>query len=574
MTTESSTILRLDLKQQIIIVNQMVEQLRDEIQKSGNAIPSRLVLAINQLLNSLSRLNKQVSQLEDDHNNLIALADIGQVVNSSLELDEVLRIVMDTIIQFTGAERGFLMLREDGAGGKLVIHIARNWEKVALDSSEHLISQTVINRVVTDGQPVITTNAQEDERFGKQESIIAYNLRSILCVPLKVRGVVTGVIYADNRIKSGMFNEAKRNLLTAFANQAAVAIENARLFKSVRQTLNEVTDLKNLMDNVFASIASGVITADDEDKVLLCNRATEVILGQKRDEMVNRTLEQVLPPITAELAQLIHTVRTTDQQIVGLEFNPILPDRGQVMLILNLSPLKNAEQATQGVTIVVDDLTDKKRLEKQRSMFERMVSKAVIDQLDPDQLQLGGKRNQITTLFADVRGFTSFSEKYDPEQLVKILNRYLSEAANAILDEVGTIDKFMGDAVMAWFNAPIPQPDHSLRAVRAALSICNSVSKLHQELSPEFHLNFGVGVHFGDAVLGLVGTQNRLEFTAIGDSVNTAKRIQENAAGGQILISETVFAQVADQVIVRQVEPVIAKGKSQPVVVYELLRLK
>jgi len=299
-----------------------------------------------------------------------------------------------------------------------------------------------------------------------------------------------------------------------------------------------------------------------------------VILGQKRDEMVNRTLEQVLPPITAELAQLIHTVRTTDQQIVGLEFNPILPDRGQVMLILNLSPLKNAEQATQGVTIVVDDLTDKKRLEKQRSMFERMVSKAVIDQLDPDQLQLGGKRNQITTLFADVRGFTSFSEKYDPEQLVKILNRYLSEAANAILDEVGTIDKFMGDAVMAWFNAPIPQPDHSLRAVRAALSICNSVSKLHQELSPEFHLNFGVGVHFGDAVLGLVGTQNRLEFTAIGDSVNTAKRIQENAAGGQILISETVYAQVADQVIVRQVEPVIAKGKSQPVVVYELLRLK
>ena len=574
MTTESSTILRLDLKQQIIIVNQMVEQLRDEIQKSGNAIPSRLVLAINQLLNSLSRLNKQVSQLEDDHNNLIALADIGQVVNSSLELDEVLRIVMDTIIQFTGAERGFLMLREDGAGGKLVIHIARNWEKVALDSSEHLISQTVINRVVSEGQPVITTNAQEDERFGKQESIIAYNLRSILCVPLKVRGVVTGVIYADNRIKSGMFNEAKRNLLTAFANQAAVAIENARLFKSVRQTLNEVTDLKNLMDNVFASIASGVITADDEDKVLLCNRATEVILGQKRDEMVNRTLEQVLPPITAELAQLIHTVRTTDQQIVGLEFNPILPDRGQVMLILNLSPLKNAEQATQGVTIVVDDLTDKKRLEKQRSMFERMVSKAVIDQLDPDQLQLGGKRNQITTLFADVRGFTSFSEKYDPEQLVKILNRYLSEAANAILDEVGTIDKFMGDAVMAWFNAPIPQPDHSLRAVRAALSICNSVSKLHQELSPEFHLNFGVGVHFGDAVLGLVGTQNRLEFTAIGDSVNTAKRIQENAAGGQILISETVYAQVADQVIVRQVEPVIAKGKSQPVVVYELLRLK
>lgn len=574
MTTESSTILRLDLKQQIVIVNQMVEQLRDEVQKSSAVVPPRLIHAINQLLSSLSRLNKQVSQLEDDHNNLIALADVGQVVNSSLKLDEVLRIVMDTIIQLTGAERGFLMLREDGLDGKLVTHIARNWEKVALDSSEHAISQTVINRVVTEGQPVITTNAQEDERFGKQESIIAYNLRSILCVPLKVRGTLTGVIYADNRIKAGIFNEAKRNLLTAFANQAAVAIENARLFESVRQTLNEVTELKNLMDNVFASIASGVITADVEDRVLLTNRATEAILGQKRDEMINRTLEEVLPPITSELSQLLHTVRTTDQQMVGFEFNPILPERGQVALILNLSPLKNAEQATQGVTIVVDDLTDKKRLEKQRGMFERMVSKAVIDQLDPDQLQLGGKRNQITTLFADVRGFTSFSEKHDPELLVKILNRYLSEAAIAILDEVGTIDKFMGDAVMAWFNAPIPQPDHAMRAIRAALSICNSVTKVHRELPPEYHLNFGVGVNFGDAVLGLVGTQNRLEFTAIGDSVNTAKRIQENASGGQILISKTVYHEVADQVIVRQVEPVMVKGKSQPVEVYELLRLR
>jgi len=574
MTTESSTILRLDLKQQIMIVNQLVAQLRDEVQKSSAAVPPRLVQAINQLLSSLNRMNKQFSQLEDDHNNLIALADVGQVVNSSLELDEVLRIVMDTIIQLTGAERGFLMLREDGADGKLVTHIARNWEKAAVDSSEHAISQTVINRVVTEGQPVITTNAQEDDRFGKQESIIAYNLRSILCVPLKARGVVTGVIYTDNRIKAGIFNDAKRNLLTAFANQAAVAIENARLFKSVRQTLNEVTELKNLMDNVFASIASGVITADVGDKVLLCNRATETILGQKREEMVNHTLEEVLPPITTELAQFLNTVRTTDQQVVGFEFNPVLPERGQVSLILNLSPLKDAEQATQGVTIVVDDLTEKKRLEKQRGMFERMVSKAVIDQLDPDQLQLGGKRNQLTTLFADVRGFTSFSEKHDPELLVRVLNRYLSEAANAILEEAGTIDKFMGDAVMAWFNAPIPQPDHALRAIRTALKICDSVGKLHQELPSEYHLNFGVGIHYGDAVLGLVGTQNRLEFTAIGDSVNTAKRIQENASGGQILISESVYHLIENQVIVRPVEPVQAKGKSQPVVVFEVLRLK
>jgi class 3 adenylate cyclase len=109
--------------------------------------------------------------------------------------------------------------------------------------------------------------------------------------------------------------------------------------------------------------------------------------------------------------------------------------------------------------------------------------------------------------------------------------------------------------------------------VRAALGVKQAVLNLHKGLPPEFQLSFGVGIHFGDAVLGLVGTETRLEYTAIGDSVNTAKRIQENATAGQILISAEAYNQVADRVLVRQVEPIHAKGKRQPVVVYELVGL-
>jgi adenylate cyclase len=176
-------------------------------------------------------------------------------------------------------------------------------------------------------------------------------------------------------------------------------------------------------------------------------------------------------------------------------------------------------------------------------------------------------------MFADVRGFTSFSETKDPETLVTILNRYLAAAADAVLAQEGTIDKFLGDAVMAWFNAPIPQPDHTLRAVKAALGICDAIQRLHRELPPEFQLSFGVGIHFGEAVLGLVGTETRLEYTAIGDSVNTAKRIQENAGPRQILISAEAYAQVAGCVNAHLVEPIHAKGKSKPVEVYELVSL-
>jgi PAS domain S-box-containing protein len=327
------------------------------------------------------------------------------------------------------------------------------------------------------------------------------------------------------------------------------------------------------MDNIFSSIASGVITADIEDKVLLCNRATEDILGLKRVEMLHQRLAEALPSLAVDLVQHIQQVRLYDQRILGIEVTPILPERGKVTLSLNLSPLKDADQHTQGVAIVVDDLTEKKRLEAQRSMFERMVSPKVIEQLDPEKMQLGGRLTEITTLFADVRGFTAFSERYDPEELLKILNQYMSEAGRIILDEEGTIDKFMGDAVMAWFNAPIPQPDHPLRAIRAAIAIVAEVERLHALLPEEFHLNFGVGIHFGPAVLGMVGTEKKMEYTAIGDSVNTAKRIQENAKGGQVLISEDVYRLLEGQVVVGNPKGVDVKGKAQPVTVFEVLKL-
>lgn len=553
-------------------IGELADQIQSGLQSSSISLHPDLKTKISDLSRDLNQLSQAIKDREEEYNNLLALADISQYVNSSLEINEVLKIVMDTIIRISDAERGFLMLRDQS--GELQFRIARNWEQESIHPSEFAISRTVVNRVANEGQAVLTTNAQEDPRFGGQESIIAYSLRSILCVPLKVKDEITGVIYTDNRIRAGIFTEAERDLLEKFANQAAIAIENARLFESVRQTLAEVTQLKNLMDNVFASIASGVITADIEDKVMLFNRAAERILGQPQEEVVGKTLDTIISPIVSQLTEDLTKVRFSNEQIVGKEFAVSLPKRGSTYLSLNLSPLKDATQNTQGVTIVMDDLTEKKRLEAQRKLFERMVSPAVIDQLDPEKLQLGGKRTEITTLFADIRGFTSFSESINPEQLVTILNRYLAAAADAVLIERGTIDKYEGDAIMAWFNAPIPQPDHPLRAVRSALGLREAVQELHQEFDPKYRLSFSVGIHLGDAVLGLVGTETRMEYTAIGDSVNTAKRIQENASENQILISAPVYALVENDIIVQEADPIRAKGKSELVQVYEVIDLK
>jgi len=569
---DETTTLTLLPDQQLLQISNQIDLINKALEGLGQEGATRAAENLTRLAGHITRIGRQVADHREELKDLRALADIGQIINSSLDLPEVLRIVMDTIIRLTGAERGFLMLRDDK--GTLEIRIARNWEQESIQESDFEISRTVIDRVVEDVQPIVTTNAIEDPRFGGQDSIVAYNLRSILCVPLKVKEELTGVIYADNRIRTGLFTNSERDLLSAFANQAAVAIENARLFESVRQTLAEVTELKNLMDNVFASIASGVITTDIQNRITLCNRAAERILARASTDLLQHDLLDSLPELASILSEPIIKVQKTDQTLVGMELNPTLPERGPVNLQLNFSPLKDAQATTQGVAIVLDDVTERRRLEAQRRLFARMVSPTVIDQLNPDKIQLGGERANITTLFADIRGFTSFSENLSPEELVTVLNQYLAAAADAILEQEGTVDKFMGDAVMAWFNAPIPQADHALRAVRAALGMRQAIHNLHNMLPAGAQLDFGLGIHFGEAVLGLIGTEERIDYTAIGDSVNTAKRIQENSTSNQILISSAAYQFVKGQIEVRTAEPILAKGKSRPLDVFEIIELK
>ncbi len=532
-------------------------------------IPEQVYQAVDDMSRELPALRKQVKSLEGEWRNLRSLAQISQVVNSSLELDKVLQMVMDTIIQMTGAERGFLMIRRDDYG-EMAVRVARNWEQESLNPNELTISQTVIQRVITDGQPVLTTDALEDPRFGNQDSVVLHNLRSILCVPLLVKRQLTGVIYADNRVRAGIFTRRHLELLTGFANQAGVAIENARLFDSVRTALTEVTELKNLMDNVFTSIPSGVLTTDIQNRIQLCNRAAAEILGKEKGELVGQILEETIPGI----GYAVHGVMLEGHTVMGLETSTQANGRGSQDLRLSISPLIDNQKGTHGLAVVMEDLTETHHLQAQQSLFARMVSPAVIEQLDPNSLSTGGQRREITTMFADLRGFTSYSEQVEPEQLVKVLNRYLALAADAILNESGTIDKFLGDAVMAWFNAPLPQPDHTLRAVRAALAMREAVNQLHQGDGLLERLTFGVGIHVGEAVLGLVGTEKRLDFTAIGDSVNTARRIQENSQAGQILISRSAYEHVANYVNVGEVFPLRAYGKRDPIVVVEVLSLR
>jgi len=512
-------------------------------QRGADALVAELSQHLLALQDLLANLERELTTQASERDELAALYDISHAIGSSLDLTEVLNEVMDQIIHLTGAERSFLML-VDPETGELEFRAARNVDRETIASSS--ISRSIVNQVATSGQPIVTTNAQMDPRFKAQESVIGYNLRSILCVPLRARGLVTGVIYADNRILTGLFSDRDRDLLAAFAGQAAVAIENARLFESV-------SSAKALMDNIFASITSGVITTDVQDQVTLFNRAAERVLRRPATAIIGSRFSDALPSLESELRPLVDQVKTYREPVVEFESEMLLPDRGQVILRTSVSPLQDAEAETQGVAIVVDDLTEQRRLESRYQIFQRFFPPAVIERLpdDPDELKLGGRRQEITSLFADIRGFTNFSRQHDPETLVEILNRYLDVGAKAVLAEDGTLDKILGDCVVALFNAPLRQADHVLRAVRAALRMQEGAAWLHEQMPQAYWLDYGVGISVGDAVVGYIGTQKQMNYTAIGSSVNMASRLESAAAPGQILLSDTAYQRVQAYVEVR-----------------------
>jgi adenylate cyclase len=212
-----------------------------------------------------------------------------------------------------------------------------------------------------------------------------------------------------------------------------------------------------------------------------------------------------------------------------------------------------------------------------RATFERYVAPSVVERLlqHPDQVQLGGKLQDVTVIFADLENFTTISEHMDPEELLTMLNQYHELIVKLVQDQGGTIDKFIGDGVMALFNTPIEQRHHQTLAVRAALAIQAALPHFHQRFAAYQRLKINMGIHTGPAVVGNVGAPQIMNFTAVGDTINIAARLQGWSKGGQILISQAVKNTLDETEFA--FEPMGAmqlRGRSQAVVTYTLSGLR
>ncbi len=222
-------------------------------------------------------------------------------------------------------------------------------------------------------------------------------------------------------------------------------------------------------------------------------------------------------------------------------------------------------------------MTEERERKKVRGAFQYYLNASVVEQMlkDPEKLKLGGEKKDLTVLFSDIRGFTSISEHMTPERLVKFLNEYLTKMTDIVFKYDGLLDKYMGDAIMAIWGAPLDQSDHPLRACYTALEMVEELRLLQQRWATEGmpRMNIGIGINAGPMVVGNMGSERRFDYTVMGDSVNLGSRLEglNKLYGTNIIISEMTYERVREEILGRELALVRVKGKDQPVKIYELL---
>ncbi len=382
------------------------------------------------------------------------------------------------------------------------------------------------------------------------------------------------------------------------------------LLYEMSKTLGTVFELDELFEHATDLIFRG--TPADRVVALLVDDSQSEDSKQELQQLGAKTRDKGLEKLTEKLGvsrtitQQVMTERVailsqdakTDEQFQGAESivsqgvrsticAPLITPSGVhgVIYADRLDPfaafrpdhldLVSAVAAQAAVT--VETVKAHKRLAREevaRANYSRFMPEYVVQQLleNPNSFRLGGANQTITILFADIRGFTTIAEAQNPEKIVSLLNQYFSAMSEIIFEHGGTLDKYIGDGLMALFGAPTATPYDASNAVNAAVAMQRRLLTLNPELVEQgfSQIAVGIGLHTGEATVGYIGSEQRSEYTAIGDAVNLASRLESNAFGGQILISSEVAKAAGDIFPLARREPLVVKNRKQPVELYEI----
>ena len=386
----------------------------------------------------------------------------------------------------------------------------------------------------------------------------------ILTIPIEVHDKVIGALTFNHKeSRNGIiaFESIDYSLITVVSQQIGLALE--RLENIISQ--KELVDLNH---SILNSTSTAIVATDTDLSILLANSKAEELFQFSEMNLTN-LLDSI--PSNSQIRQFISDFisKKVPMAAEGLVFSAQNP-RLMKTYASTIESLKG-NGSESGFIFSFEDVTQFKKL---KDTFSRYVSKDVLNLIldQKGNSRLGGYKRESTILFSDIRGFTSYSEANEPEEVVDTLNQYFNMMLSCIQQEDGDVDKLVGDEIMAVFNF-IEGKDHPcIRAIRASIAMRESL-ELFNQMRSELELQnlfFGVGINHGNVICGNIGSFDRMDYTVIGDHVNIAARLCSNARQDEILISSTVAKQLPKNILLEELKPLSVKGKSKPLHVYKV----
>lgn len=492
------------------------------------------------------------------------LLSVASSLSSKLDLDQLMELVMKEAAAMLDADRSTLFLIDEEK--------SEIWSKVAqgLDKKEIRIplGKGIAGTVAATGKGMNIPEAYDHPLFNPEvDKKTGYRTKSILALPVtNARGKTIGVAQLINK-RVGVFDADDEKLLAAFSSQAGIALENARLFEYVRR-------MKDYLERVLESVSNGVVSTDPAMTIVTANSAAQNIIGNNATKLVGRPIGEVFAVFSPVIAERLSSVAEGGRSTVDYDVEAKQADGKSLTVNSNVAPLVDPSGKRQGVVLVLEDITREKRV---KSTLSRYMSKEVADRLmgEDGQQRLGGVRQEVTVLFSDIRSYTSLTENSDATAIVAMLNEYFGYMVDAVFENGGILDKFIGDAIMAVFGAPFSRPkEDPLNAVKAALEMQRKLALLNIQRTAQGKpaLQIGIGISTGDVVCGNIGSEKRMEYTAIGDGVNLASRLEgaTKQYGTSLLVADATADRVRDLFHLREVDLMRVKGKKKPVRTFDV----
>ena len=546
------------LRGEVIGVAQLLNKVDGHFSESDMGLLEAIISQSSVSLESF----RTIESIERSRKQELEFLGVVSEISSELKLGPLLQKIMAAITRLLDAERSTLFINDEKSN-ELYTEVGQGLGATSIRLPNHL---GIAGTVFTSGQSVNIPHAYADLRFNPAfDRKTGFFTRSILCVPVSNKnGKVIGVTQVLNK-RGGAFSSDDEARLKAFTSQISIGLENAKLF-------DDVQTIKNYNESILESMTNGVITLGEDGSVVTCNVAGMRILKVAQKDIIGKKAEDFF---AGDNSWMLDKLKTVD----GSDHDEVLVDAqlhvGPETLSVNVTvmPLTNAADKKLGKMVMIEDISSEKRM---KSTMSRYMDPALADQLLASGSDfLGGQSVEATILFSDIRSFTTLSEELGPQGIISLLNEYFTLMVDALTEQGGMLDKFIGDAIMAVFGTAKRHEDDPDRAVRAAIAMMTELHgfNVRRQADGKRPIDIGIGLNTDEVVSGNIGSPKRQDYTVIGDGVNLASRLESACKqyGAHILVSDHTVKKLKGTYRSREIDRVVVKGKTLPVAIHEML---